>query len=180
MKHQNTFWEMLSPGHSATDAIVTRYSLLAFLSWLTWTSKKRQHTLPFPQTWGQDFSSGEISLNLNSEFQWSKLLPPLPQPASFWERFPLKRKSTVSCPNSSLVKWAFDLLNWGSVFGIFPGQRKNSSQKRFFVFEQCTSRKIKKQTQSDFRNLIFYSILYIRSKGSTLFLKMNQNPVQEK
>ena len=70
------------------------------------------------------------------------------------------------------MKWAFDLLNWGSVWGIFFQNRgKTPLRKAPLSLALHPEGKIKERTQSDFCNLLSYFILYLRSIGSTVFGK---------
>ena len=81
------------------------------------------------------------------------------------------------------MKWAFDLLNWGSVWGIFFQDRgKTPLRKAPLSLALHPEGKIKERTQSDFCNLLSYFILYLRSIGSTVFEKKKQktkNPVRK-
>ena len=125
----------------------------------------------------------EVSPSLNSEFEWSEQLSPLPpnQPSSgsdpCWRGNP-----PLPVQAAPLVKWAFDLLNWGSVWGIFFQDRgKTPLRKAPLSLALHPEGKIKERTQSDFCNLLSYFILYLRSIGSTVFekKKKKKNPVRK-
>lgn len=77
------------------------------------------------------------------------------------------------------MKWAFDLLNWGSVWGIFFQDRgKTPLRKAPLSSALHPEGKIKERTQSDFCNLLSYFILYLRSIRSTV-LGEKKNPVRK-